>query len=265
MVEFFPNSAIIAQIGPIAIRFYGAMYALTAILAYAFIRFFTKKKNLPLTKDHAFDLVFYAFLGGILGARIFYVLVYNFEYFVSNPFEVIAVWRGGMSIHGGLLGGAGAVIWYIQKKKLPMWEIGKMAAVIIPLGMMLGRLGNFMNGELPGRVTDVPWAMDFGDGEFRHPSQLYAVGKDFILFTTFFLLALKSNIHGKILFGMFLVNYAIFRFVVEFFREPDPQLGFLVSWLTMGQVLSVGVFAVGLVVIKLSFQRSTKHKIQSTK
>jgi phosphatidylglycerol:prolipoprotein diacylglycerol transferase len=140
----------------------------------------------------------------------------------------------------------------IRKHKLPTWEVGRIAAVIIPFGMMLGRIGNFVNKELPGRITTVPWAMDFGDGLMRHPAQLYAAGKDLVLFLIFLTLFRKTNIPGQKFFGLFLMSYAIFRFTVEFFREPDVIAGFDTSVLTMGQILSIILFVIGGVLFVLA-------------
>lgn len=242
--ELFPTPAIIAQIGPLKLHFYGAMYALSAVLGYFLLCFLSAKKNLSLQKDQILDFIFWTFLGGILGGRLFYTLVYNFSYFAANLSDIFAVWKGGMSIHGGLLGGAIAAIWFIKKKKLPLWEIAGIVVPALALGMMLGRIGNFVNGELCGRMTDVSWAIECG-GNMVHPSQLYAVGKDFLLFGIFLLLNLKTNIHGKTLFGMFLCGYGSFRFFVEFFRAPDPQIGLFWEVLSMGQILSLFVIFIG--------------------
>jgi len=162
--------------------------------------------------------------------------------------EIFAVWNGGMSIHGGLLGGAIGFFLFCKIKNIPVLKLADISVPAIALGMMFGRLGNFINGELPGRITDHPFGMDFGDGESRHPSQLYAMAKDLVLFILFSILVWKvqwKKVAGKVI-SAFLMGYALLRFGVEFFREPDPQLGFLFSWLTMGQLLSILLFSIGV-------------------
>lgn len=247
-ILFFPEPHIIAQIGPVALYFYGAMYALSALCAYGLLRYWNRKKNLGISSETLLDLVFITLLTGVIGGRLFYVLVYNASYFWEYPLQIFAVWNGGMSIHGGLLGGAIGFYIFCRIKKIDLLKLADIAVPSIALGMVFGRLGNFINGELPGRITSHPWGMDFGDGEMRHPSQLYAMAKDTVLFVLFSILVWKvqwKHFAGGIMAG-FLMMYAVFRFAVEFFREPDPQLGFLFSWLTMGQILSVILFILGL-------------------
>ncbi len=260
VIDFFPSSAVILQIGAVQIRTYGLMYVIAAFASYFLGLYFMRRRNLDMTKEEMMDIVFWGFFGGIVGARIFYGLVYNLPFFLDHPLSIFAVWNGGLSIHGGLIGGALSVLLYIRRKKLPVWEIAVMAAVLIPLGMMLGRIGNFANGELYGRATDVAWGMDFGDGIKRHPSQLYAVAKDLLLFLMILALALRTKIHGKNLFGILLVSYAILRFFVEFFREPDVQLGFIFSWLTMGQILSFFVLIAGILFLTIPVAQKTSPK-----
>ena len=255
--EFFPQSNIILQIGNISLYFYGAMYAVAAISAYFFTRYWVRKFQIQhCTSDDIIDIIFWTVLFGVIGGRVFYMLVYNLPYFLSHPFALFTVWKGGMSIHGGLIGGVIGFLYIIKKKKLNTFLFADISVVSIAFGMALGRVGNFMNKELVGRVTDVAWAMDFGDGVMRHPAQLYAVGKDLLLFTLFWYILTqaskrvfymdteKKHIYGKIFFG-FLMMYALFRFIVEFFRQPDPQLGFVFFDFSMGQVLSVILFVIG--------------------
>lgn len=238
---FFPEKHIILQIGQINLYFYGAMYALSALFAYLITPYFAKKRGINISSQTLLDLIFWTLIGGVLGGRIFYALVYNFEKFASSPLEIFFVWQGGMSIHGGLIGGAIAFIVFCKTQKIPL---GKMADSITPalaLGLALGRLGNFMNEELPGRITDIPWGMDFADGENRHPSQLYAMGKDLILMAIVSYVLVRnfwSAQPGKV-FTLFLGLYAIFRFTVEFFRAPDPQIGLYFQLISMGQILSI--------------------------
>src|SRR6185295_10087191 len=250
VITFFPTPAIIVQIGPIALHTYGAMYALGAICGYFLLQFLARRKKLNIRNELLLDLVFWTFLGGVIGGRIFYVLVYNFSYFLHSPSEIFAVWHGGMSIHGGLLGGALAAIIFIRRKKLPLWSIAGIIAPAVALGMMFGRIGNFANGELFGRPTLLPWGMDFGDGIKRHPAQLYAAAKDLILFCAFLGLNLKTQISGKALWSYFLIGYGVLRFGVEFFREPDPQIGLFWGVLSLGQILSIAVIFVGIIILR---------------
>lgn len=244
-IEFFPTPAIIAQIGPVSLHAYGAMYALSAVLGYMMLRVLARRRGLKISGETLLDFVFWAFLGGLIGGRMFYVAVYDLSHFLEHPEDIIAVWKGGMSIHGGLLGGVVAGLWFIHRKKLPMWEIGRIVTPAIALGMMLGRIGNFLNGELCGRITEVAWAIECG-GNMTHPSQLYAVGKDFLLLVTFLILNTKTQMHGKKMFGLFLMLYAVLRFGVEFFRAPDPQIGFFWETVSLGQILSVVMMSVGI-------------------
>ena len=256
-IEFFPQANIIAQIGPITLYFYGAMYALGAIGGIYITEFFSKKKGLRLNENDITNLVFWLMIGGIIGARIFEILVYNLDFYRDNPAELLAVWHGGMSIHGGLIGGAIGFISYCKKQKIPLGEISQVFMPALALGLMWGRLGNFINGELYGRVTEISWlGMDFevkGDEEntLRHPAQLYAMTKDFLIFSILSFLLLyqqKLNFLGKMkngeIFIIFLTLYGSFRFIVEFFREFDTVTGIFWGWMSIGQILSL--FIIGL-------------------
>jgi phosphatidylglycerol---prolipoprotein diacylglyceryl transferase len=247
-IEFFPEASTILQIGELKLRFYGAMYALGAVVGYFLISFFAKKRKISLSKEEILDIVFWGMIGGVIGGRIFSMLVYNFPVFVADPIEIFRVWNGGMSIHGGFLGGALSTIVYLRIKKKPLSEIADIVAPAIALGLVFGRIGNFVNGELPGRITDLPWGMDFGDGEMRHPSQLYSAIKDLFLFLILTFLLLRGYYKkkpGKI-FALFLVGYALLRFLIEFFREPDIQIGYLWLGLTLGQWLSFVLLTIGV-------------------
>ncbi|HID92103.1 TPA: prolipoprotein diacylglyceryl transferase [Candidatus Peregrinibacteria bacterium] len=248
--EFFPQPNVILQIGSISLYFYGAMYALSAISAYFITQYWVQKFQIKnCTHDDILDIIFWSMISGVVGGRIFYMLVYNFQNFLEDLLSIFTVWNGGMSIHGGLIGGAIGFIIITKIKRINVLEFADIAVVSIAFGMALGRLGNFVNKELVGRVTDISWAIDFGDGLMRHPSQLYAMGKDLMLFFIFWYILLKisdnKNYTSGIIFSGFIVTYAIFRFIVEFFRQPDPQLGFIFLEFSMGQILSVALFFVG--------------------
>ncbi len=247
MIEFFPTPQILLSVGPLHFYFYGAMYALSMVVGIFFFPFFARLRGIQISTDQSMDILFGAMLGGVLGGRIFYALVYNFPLFWSHPFEIFQVWHGGMSIHGGLLGGALGVFFMAKKQKLPLWVIADAGVPILALGLLFGRFGNFVNGELFGRITTVPWAINFGDGEMRHPSQLYSALKDFFLFLCAFWMIYRGmfqDFPGRI-FALFLIAYGILRFFVEFFRQPDAQIGFLWGSISMGQFLSIFVIVLG--------------------
>ncbi len=251
--EFFPQPNIILQIGKVSFYFYGAMYALSAFSAYFITKYWVKKMKIEnCSNDDVLDIVFWSLVSGVIGGRFGYMLIYNFENFIRDPFSAFTVWNGGMSIHGGLLGGAIGFYLVTKIKKMDILQFSDISVVSIAFGMALGRLGNFVNKELVGRETTVPWGIDFGDGLMRHPSQLYAMGKDLILLSIFWYILIKiseykqnKTINSGYVFSAFLMMYAMFRFIVEFFREPDPQLGFIFLNFSMGQILSVVLFTIG--------------------
>ncbi len=201
---------------------------------------------------HLENLVLVIIFGVIVGGRLGYVLFYNPAYFLKHPGEIIATWHGGMSFHGGVIASAIGGWWYARKAGLDFWKWADRVIVTVPIGLGLGRIGNFINGELYGRPTNVPWAMVFPDGGLipRHPSQLYeALLEGLLLFAILWSLRKKIWIPGTKL-ALFLILYGSFRFLVEFFRQPDEQLGFLLwSWVTMGQILSTLMIVAGLLLL----------------
>ncbi|MCH8003711.1 MAG: prolipoprotein diacylglyceryl transferase [Nanoarchaeota archaeon] len=251
---------VLLRLGPFEIRYYGLFFVLGFVMTYFLLVYLAKKKELSITKDDIADLLLYIIVGIILGARIFYVLIYNLPFYLSNPFEIIAVWNGGLSFHGGLIGAAIAGFYFTKKKKIDFYEIADIAVIPVALGLAFGRLGNFTNGELYGRITSVPWSFKFPDAEgFRHPSQIYASFKNFIIFLT--LWAIKDKKFPKgFMFWLFVVMYSVLRFIVEFFRQPDPQLGFIIGFLTMGQILSVVMFLVGIFFIYRVYKKDKSQQ-----
>lgn len=238
-------------IGPIRIRWYGLMYVLGFIAAYFLIQKQKGSRQIGLLGTTAQDLVFYLAVGLIIGARLGYIIFYQYhDYmaYVRNPLEIIATWHGGMSFHGGLLGAVVAGWVFCRRKKLPFWAVADSAIVTAPIGLGLGRIGNFINGELLGRPSNVPWAMIFPDGgpTPRHPSQLYeALMEGAVLFTLLWILRQRSFRDGMMVV-FFTFFYGTFRFFLEFFREPDPQLGFLLGYFTMGQILCLAMIVSSL-------------------
>ena len=240
---------ILIDLGPIRVSWYGLMYVLGFLASYLLVRYQMRKKEFGVSRLEVENLFFYLILGLIIGARLGYVLFYDLKMYLADPLEIFAVWHGGMSFHGGLIGVLIVGILFCWKNKKSFWKIADLFIVTAPIGLGLGRIGNFINGELYGRITDVPWGMIFPKGGPlpRHPSQLYESALEGgILFVILWILKDRKLPKGGLL-AVFLFMYGIFRFFVEFFREPDPQLGFILGPLTMGQLLSSLMIISGLV------------------
>jgi phosphatidylglycerol:prolipoprotein diacylglycerol transferase len=240
--------------GPIAIRWYALAYVVSLVLGWWLARKLCRYECLwgrkpPLDDAGADDFLLYMAAGIVIGGRLGYVLFYNPAYYAANPLEALMVWQGGMSFHGGLLGCILALWWLARKYQRSVFEMFDLAAAVTPIGLFFGRIANFVNGELWGRASDVPWAMVFpnaGD-EPRHPSQLYQAALEGALLFTVLMIAVKAGGFKKpgLVSGLFLVGYGILRTVGEHFREPDAHIGFLAGGLTMGMLLSVPMIALG--------------------
>lgn len=225
------------------------MYALSFISAIFLIRTMAIRKKLNITKDQISDLMLYAAIGVILGGRLGYVFIYNWSFYFSHPSRILAVWEGGMSFHGGLIGVIVAGALFCRRYRFSFYEVADVAVISVPVGLGLGRIGNFINGELYGRPTDVPWCMIFPDGGnvCRHPSQLYqALLEGVALFTILWILS-RWDLPRGVQFWSLVLFYGLFRFIVEFFRQPDAQIGFVLGPFSMGQLLSLPMFALGCV------------------
>ncbi len=235
------------ELGPFAIRWYGLMYLIGFAASFLLVRYQVKKRGLELGEEFVETLYTYLILGLLLGARIGYVLFYNAAYYWEHPIEVFAITQGGMSFHGGFIGVVLGGLLFCRKYRTDVWMIADLVVVTVPIGLGLGRIGNFINGELFGRVTNVPWAMIFpGESMPRHPSQLYEfLLEGVVLFVV--LWTLKGRFRSGVLFSVFLILYGIFRTVSEFFREPDPQIGYILGIVTMGQILSAVMIIAGAV------------------
>lgn len=248
----YPNiSPVIFSIGVFDLRWYSLAYLFGIVAAWILVYRDIKKYALPIDRKSLDDTMFNVTLGIIFGGRIFYVLFYNFEMFLSNPLEIFALWHGGMSFHGGLLGVIAALFYSARKMKYPFLGLTDMFAPYAPIGLFLGRIANFVNDELWGRVSHLPWAVKFPSGGYlpRHPSQLYeAALEGLVLFVLLQVLWRHDWARARKGFvsGVFLSVYGFCRIVIEFFREPDAQLGFILPNVTMGQILSVPIFILGV-------------------
>lgn len=242
---------VLVHLGPLQIRWYGLMYVFGFAAAFFIVLRVSKRRQNDLTRLDIEDLFAYCILALILGARLGYCLFYNLSYYFAHPLKIVAVWEGGMSFHGGLLGLLLAGWIFSVRRNKPFLMLADLGAVAAPPGLFFGRLGNFINGELYGRVTTSAWGMIFpGGGPLpRHPSQLYeAFCEGIVLLILIYALSLKTKAHGTLL-AAFLILYGAMRFGIEYFREPDVQLGFVLGALSMGQVLCLGMIAAGILLL----------------
>lgn len=256
MLTYPQIDPVIFSVGPLQVRWYGLMYVLGFIASIILVKHQIKKFGFKELETHFENLNLVLIISLVLGGRLGYVLFYNLPYYLSHPGEIMATWRGGMSFHGALLGLIIGGVVFCRIKKLNFWRTADFYAVTIPIGLGLGRLGNFINGELYGRVTDVPWGMIFpGGGPLpRHPSQLYeSFLEGLVLFLILWTLKEKqkppSSWPSGTMIALFLIFYGIFRIMVELFREPDTQLGFIFLHVTMGQLLSGLMIVAGIILL----------------
>jgi len=263
-LQFPVIDPIIFSIGPVSLRWYGTMYLIGFLAAMFMANKAADRSNGLWTRDQVSDLLFYGFLGVILGGRVGYVLFYQFEYFLSDPLYLLEIWQGGMSFHGGLLGVILAIFIFARKTNKSFLAVGDFVAPLVPIGLGMGRLGNFINAELWGRQTDVSWAMVFPTDPLqvpRHPSQLYEFALEgVILFAILYIISRKTRSLG-LASGAFLIGYGVFRSIVEFFREPDAHLGLYFSFISKGQILSIPMILVGILIIYLGYLSQQKSAI----
>jgi phosphatidylglycerol:prolipoprotein diacylglycerol transferase len=261
----FPDlDPVLVTIGPFAIRWYALAYIFGILLGWFYARVMIRNERnwggpAPLTVEDFDDFVLWVTLGIILGGRTGYVLFYNLAHFIEHPLEILQVWNGGMSFHGGFMGCVIAVIWFARQRGLPVLSLGDVTCAVAPIGLLLGRLANFVNGELWGRFADVPWAIIFPRGGPipRHPSQLYEAGLEGLaLFIVLgFMVRAGALRRPGLILGAFAAVYAVMRSFCEFFREPDAQLGFLWGGMTMGMLLCVPLFIAGVMLIAFALRR----------
>jgi phosphatidylglycerol:prolipoprotein diacylglycerol transferase len=254
MLTFPEIDPIIFAIGFVKIRWYGLMYVLAFVFAWFLARKRAAEKGSIMNVVQVDDLLFYGMLGVILGGRIGYALVYGWAELTSDPFYIFKITQGGMSFHGGLVGVMFAVWLYGRKLGVAFWDTLDFVAPIVPLGLGFGRIGNFINGELWGKPTDVPWAFKVGD-QVLHASQLYeAALEGLVLFLILWFFSAKRPPRMAVS-GMFMLCYGIFRFFVEFYRVPDAHLDYLaMGWVTMGQVLSAPMIIIGVVLLVMAYR-----------
>jgi phosphatidylglycerol:prolipoprotein diacylglycerol transferase len=261
----FPSiDPVLVSIGPLAIRWYALAYVAGILLGWWLARRIAGNAQAwgglsPIRPVDIDDVIVWVALGIVLGGRLGYVLFYNPRYFAANPAEILVLWRGGMSFHGGFLGTVLALILFAWKRGIPLLSMLDLAAIVTPIGLFLGRVANFLNGELWGRPTDVPWAFVFplAGPAPRHPSQLYEAGLEGVLLFAVLLLATRLGALRRRGFigGLFVAGYGFLRVVGEFFREPDAQIGFLAGGLTMGMLLSLPMILVGVIAIIYAMRR----------
>lgn len=264
-MEFPDFDPVILQIwGPIGLNWYGLMYLLGFAGAWWLGTHRAKKPGSPLSPAQVSDLLFYGFVGVVIGGRVGYVIFYHFDFFLDDPFYLFKVWDGGMAFHGGLLGVLVAFWYFSRKSNRGFFTIADFIAPLVPIGLATGRFGNFINGELWGRVTDLqstPWAMHFPHdppGVYRHPSMLYECFLEGILLFIILFFYSKKPRPKMAVSGMFLLCYGVFRFFVEFYREPDAHLSEMAEFLSMGQVLSLPMIIAGVILLILAYKKPQK-------
>lgn len=257
----YPNIDPVAfEFGPLQVRWYGLMYIIGFVMAWILARYRSGKPGSGWSRAELPDLITFCALGVIIGARLGYMVFYDFSTLISRPWEIVMIWRGGMSFHGGMIGVIFCLYLYARRTRRPFFAVTDFVAPLAPLGLMFGRIGNFINGELWGRPTDVPWAMVFPDPAAgyipRHPSQLYqSFFEGLVLFII--LWAFSSRTRPRMaVSGLFCLGAGFFRFTTEFFREPDAHMGYiLLDWMTMGQILSIPLMILGAVLLFFAYSK----------
>tara|TARA_B100000927_G_C16460004_1_gene467463 strand:+ start:702 stop:1529 length:828 start_codon:yes stop_codon:yes gene_type:complete len=252
--DFFNNPSLI-DLGPLKIQYYAVTWLLSAVLIYLFLKSNKIINELGLVKEDVNDMVFMygLFFGAMCGGRIGYMFFYGFEQLVNNPFSLFYVWQGGLSFHGGLVGVIISLFVFSKKKKIDYLRLLDGVALSMPIGLGLVRVGNFLNGELYGKITNGSWGFIFPTDPFgmlRHPSQLYeSIGEGIILFGILYFLSIKTNARG-IISSSFLIFYGSIRFIIEFFRQPDAHIGFVAfDTFSMGQILCIPMIIIGILML----------------
>ncbi|MBS0349927.1 MAG: prolipoprotein diacylglyceryl transferase [Proteobacteria bacterium] len=259
MIQYPSINPVAVQFGHLKIYWYGIMYLLSFTLAWLLALWRVRKPNAFLTKSQVGDLIFYGAIGVVIGGRLGYVLFYDFPYFLHNPLKIFAIWQGGMSFHGGFIGVVLAMLWCSHQFKCSLWDLTDFVAPLVPIGLAAGRIGNFLNQELWGRISNVSWAMVFpaAGPEPRHPSQIYEfLLEGVLLFVVLWWFSSKPRPRFAVS-ALFLLGYGLARTIAEFFRQPDPQYGYIAfNWLTMGQILSLPMFLAGAIALWIIYYRN---------
>ncbi len=265
MLTFPDIDPVALQIGPLAVRWYGLMYLFGFVGGFFVARWLARRRGFKVSNEQLAELVSHVAIGVVLGGRLGYVVFYNLPYYLAHPLQVVAFWEGGMSFHGGVLGAILAGGWYARRQRWPFYSAADCLFAAAPLGLGLGRLGNFINGELYGRPTDAPWGMVFpGAGPLpRHPSQLYeAFLEGAVLLAVLAWLGTRTRTGGVVTWT-FIGGYGLVRFVVEFFREPDAHLG--LAWgLSRGQYLSLVMMAAAVAAAIWTSRRRSPVPVRRT-
>jgi phosphatidylglycerol:prolipoprotein diacylglycerol transferase len=260
----FPNiDPVFLRIGPLELRWYGLMYMFSFIIGYFLLKRYAKRKKLTMSGDDIYDLLFFLILGVMIGGRLGYVLFYDLSNYLQSPLQILYIWQGGMSFHGGFLGVLAAVYLLCRRRGWSFAQTADLVCAVAPVGLGLVRLGNFINGELFGRPTTLPWGVVFPDGGTvaRHPSQIYeAILEGLVLFLVLRWLYRRQFVAGTVAWGM-IGFYGLFRFLVEFVREPDMHIGFDLEPFTRGQLLTLPMLVIGLTMMVIYARRH--HPTQS--
>lgn len=252
VVAFPAIDPVALEIGPLVIRWYALAYVAGIVLGWRLAMRLAARPGSGVRPSEIDDLIVWITFGIILGGRLGYILFYNFPVYLDNPLLALEIWKGGMSFHGGMLGVVLAIFLFARNRGIPLFALGDIVAIVVPIGLFFGRLANFVNGELWGRATDVEWAMVFpgdGYGLARHPSQLYEAALEGLVLFIFLLALDRSGLRQRAMgaiTGWFLIGYSVARIFCEFFREPDVQLGYLAFGVTMGQILSIPMAMIGI-------------------
>ncbi len=244
------------NIGSFEIRYYGLFYIIGFIIAYFLLNYLVKVKHIKLTKDDILDYLLYLGLGMIIGSRLFYFIFYNPSIILNDPLSILKIWQGGMSFHGGFIGAVFFGYIFSVKKKIKFYKLADITIIPLTLALALGRIGNFINGELYGRMYEGIFCIDYSKSSYvnnvegcRFPSQIFESIKNILIFIPLFYLATKKKLKDGIIFWLFVIFYGALRFLIEFIRQPDEQIGYILNYFTMGQILCIIMIIIGFVML----------------